>query len=372
MSRIFVSSLVRGFEEYRSAARDAVVRARWVPIMSEDQPAGGFAPRTTLLREIGRADALLLLLGGRYGDGPAPSPTEEEFREAERLGMPILVMVQEGVPREAGQQGFIERVSSGWSTGRYRGGFTTPDELKTAVILALTELDRDRAGGEGRRAAARERVIELTGRSTPSYGQAPQLRVVVVPADGGRIIRATDLNEGTLADGLAGLARAAGLVGALAGFEASVSAEGVEIVEGSDRFRGEQLRIRVERDGSLIVDGPIGGDGQMGAMWVDPVRVKTLVQQGLKLAPQVWALLGAGDVVIAAFVQVAVPGAGQRSWGRPAGTRFSLGGVARLDGIWAPADPELVTARALAAGQPAAEISAEIERAYRDAGAVNE
>ncbi|MBY0396086.1 MAG: DUF4062 domain-containing protein, partial [Thermoleophilia bacterium] len=262
MPSVFVSSLVRGFEEYRAAARQAIGRLRWVAIMSEDQPAGDLPPRAALLREVARADAFLLLLGESYGASAVPSPTEEEFQEAERLGKPVFVMVQEGVAREPAQQAFIDRVSSGWPAGRYRGSFSTPEELKTEVVLALRALEAKLAGANGGETAARERVEALIDASERGWGQSPQARLVVLPSGGGHLISAADLNRGATAERLADLVRGAGLAGALAGFEPSVSASGVEIVERNHRFQGEQLRVRVETDGALIVEGPISGEGQ--------------------------------------------------------------------------------------------------------------
>ncbi|MBY0309375.1 MAG: hypothetical protein K2Q09_11585, partial [Phycisphaerales bacterium] len=113
-------------------------------------------------------------------------------------------------------------------------------------------------------------------------------------------------------------------------------------------------------------------EGQMGGMWVDPARLDNLVRRGLRLAPQLWDTVARVGAVTTALVQAVLPRAGQRSWGRPSGGSVSMGGMMRLDAILAPHAPEIVTAKALAAGQPADEIVAQIERAYRDAGAVNE
>lgn len=106
--------------------------------------------------------------------------------------------------------------------------------------------------------------------SSRGHGHSPQARLVIVPTDGARLIASFQLNEGAIADGLAHLVREAGLAGSLAGFSASDSAGGVEITERNDRFAGEQLRVRVEIDGAIVVEGPIGGDGQMGSLWSTP------------------------------------------------------------------------------------------------------
>jgi hypothetical protein len=170
---------------------------------------------------------------------------------------------------------------------------------------------------------------------------------------------------------LAALVRDVGLAGALAGFEPSVTASGAEIVERNDRFHGEQLRVRLETDGALVVEGPISGEGQMGGMWLDPVRLDGLMRRGLQLAPRLWGGVASAATVTTALVQAVLPDAGRRSWGKPSGGSISMGGMSRLGAILAPEVPEVATTNALAAGHLAEEIAAQVERAYRDVGAVN-
>lgn len=370
MASVFVSSLIRGFEEYRDAARRAIQRSGWVPVLSEDQPAQDIAPRAALLREVARADAYLLILGASYGTTAVPSPTEEEYREAVRLGKSVLVMVEEGVERETEQQAFLERVSAGWSDGRYRVGFASADALQSEIGFALRALEKEMEGGDGRGAAV-GRVAALLDPSSHHRGQSPSAHLAVVPTGGARLMTSMQLNEGSIAGELAELVRRAGLAGRLAGFSASESADGIEITEHNDRFHGEQLFARLGVDGALLVAGPIGGEGQLGGMWVDPDRLGAFVRSGLALAPQVWEVIGSRETVRTAAFQVMIPMADSRSYGRPRGSSVSMGAMMRPSEILAPDEPEIATAPLLAASSPAAEILARIERAYRDAGAVN-
>src|SRR5664280_1552456 len=117
--KVFISSVIRGFESERTEAARAVRRYGWVPVMSEDLAAQDRSPRAALLDQVAGSDVYLLILGERYGVAEGGrSPTEEEYDEAVRLGKPVVVLVQRGVSREPAQEAFIARVTSGWGTGR--------------------------------------------------------------------------------------------------------------------------------------------------------------------------------------------------------------------------------------------------------------
>lgn len=48
--KIFISSLIRGFEPYRAAARDAVTQLGYEPVMAEDFPAQPNSPQVACLQ----------------------------------------------------------------------------------------------------------------------------------------------------------------------------------------------------------------------------------------------------------------------------------------------------------------------------------
>src|SRR5438876_7119319 len=93
---VFISSVQRGFEEYRRAAEAGVERAGMHAVMAEHQSASPSAPRRALLDEVAASDIYLLVLGSRYGlaGENARSPTEDEYDEAVRTNRPIIVMIQ--------------------------------------------------------------------------------------------------------------------------------------------------------------------------------------------------------------------------------------------------------------------------------------
>src|SRR3546814_1752422 len=73
------------------------------------------------------------------------SATHEEYREA-RERRPILVMVQDGVEREAEQAAFTREVQD-WAQGHYTSSVANPDRLRDAVTRALHELELANATG---------------------------------------------------------------------------------------------------------------------------------------------------------------------------------------------------------------------------------
>lgn len=82
--RIFISSTFEDLSEFRSAVRDAVLRAGAMPVLIEDQPATGTVGEN-VRQEIDRSDAVLLLVGHRYGAADPQSGTswvEAEYEAA--------------------------------------------------------------------------------------------------------------------------------------------------------------------------------------------------------------------------------------------------------------------------------------------------
>ena len=120
--KIFVSSLISGFEGFRDAARSAIRTLRHEPVMAEDFGARPDSPQIACLQEVRDTDVVVLILGAQYGAVQGTSglsPTHEEFREA-RDRKPELVFVQEGVQRELQQDAFVTEVQE-WQRGYFPG-----------------------------------------------------------------------------------------------------------------------------------------------------------------------------------------------------------------------------------------------------------
>lgn len=138
--KVFISSVIGGFESYRDAAASGVKVQGHEVVRAEDLGAQIDSPRVACLEAVRRSDVTLVILGGRYGDVQPSglSATHEEFREA-RESSSILVFVEKGVDREADQQEFITEAQA-WASGHFTASFTRPDELRDAVIRGLSNV----------------------------------------------------------------------------------------------------------------------------------------------------------------------------------------------------------------------------------------
>jgi hypothetical protein len=91
--RVFVSSVVDGFGQFREAARGAIVAAGGEPVLvNEDLPALATSSRNACLDVIDSCDYFVSIIGSR-GGWTAPSGklvVEEEYEHARARKMPVL------------------------------------------------------------------------------------------------------------------------------------------------------------------------------------------------------------------------------------------------------------------------------------------
>ena len=154
--RVFVSSVMKGYEVYREATRVGIRQAECDAVLAEDFAAQSASSRNACIDGVQSADALVLLLGPRYG-WVAPSgrsATEEEYQEARRQQIPILAFVQDGQSTEPDQQAFVARVED-YIHGHFRKSFQNSDDLERLVKEAVMARDweaipQDLDGAEGR------------------------------------------------------------------------------------------------------------------------------------------------------------------------------------------------------------------------------
>ncbi len=195
--KVFVSSVIRGFEPYRDAAVRAAQMLGHEVIRAEDFGASPDSPQQVCLAGVRAADVVVLLLSERYGWRDPDSglaPTHEEYREA-RERHPVLVFIQGSVTPEAAQRTFIEEVQS-WGSGHYTQRFASPEALQAAAIRALHDFELSRAAGsvdEGEM-LARATALVPTGR------QGHEARLCLAVAGGPRqqVLRPAELEDTAL------------------------------------------------------------------------------------------------------------------------------------------------------------------------------
>ncbi|NII55821.1 DUF4062 domain-containing protein [Luteibacter sp. SG786] len=145
--KIFISSLIAGMEAYRAAAKSAIESLGFEAVMAEDFGAQPASPQVACLQGLRSSDAVVLILGDRYGypQHSGLSPTHEEFREA-RETRPIFAFKLAGIVPEADQQILIEE-AGGWSTGLFREEIDSPTALGRLVTQRLHEWTVARSAG---------------------------------------------------------------------------------------------------------------------------------------------------------------------------------------------------------------------------------
>lgn len=362
---VFISSVVRGFEEVRQQAAEGVERLGMHPVRSERLAASSDSPRRALLDQIAAADIYLLLIGERYGDAE-PSPTEEEYEEAVRLHKPILVLVQEG-PRDPEQKEFLSRVRGSWGDGALSGTFSGAEDVATAVAAAL---GRQQAGIIEDAPAAQEKAQELAHGSDRSGGSGGVAgRVALVPLRQTTLLDPEGLDAPGLGDDLATTLRGTGLVPQRIGLDAQVSGAGVQL-RGTDADSWVTPEATVLTSGAVVVVGSVAvEDAPLGFSLVDPERLENFICQSGRFAKATWDQIDRQGEVSQVAVAVAIPEASYKGFGRGSGSSMTMS-MSLPSVVVAPEPAEIVPRGQLDGDRLAQRIVAAIRRVFDDAGAV--
>jgi hypothetical protein len=238
--KVFISSVVSGFEPFRTAAAEAIEMLGHQVLRSEDFPALPRTPQQACLAAVREADVVSLLLGDRYGpvQESGLSATHEEYREA-RETKPVLVFVEDAISPEPAQQEFIDEVQA-WATGHVRRAFASPDDLKTTLTRALHEHELALSTGLVDPDEMVERANSMLPRRSGDLG-VQQLILAVVGGPLQQVLRPTDLEDPELARNV----QREALFGDIAVLDSS---QGTEV-----RIDGTALVLE-QRDGVVKVD----------------------------------------------------------------------------------------------------------------------
>lgn len=316
MKTAFISSVQRDFGDVREAAARAAKAFDLRVLMAERAAAGG-SPRGALLSLVREADVFIMILGARYGDAAKgeTSPTEDEFNEAVRIGLPILVFVQ-SCDRDPRQAEFIQRVRGAWAEGNLTANFTGAEDIGMQVMTALRRLEQQAAGGTSR-SRAEQRAAELAhGPAQGGFSGGSSARVAYAPLIEGRLLDDIALNGDHLAEQASAVMRSVALVSHQHGIDAHVSgADGVRLVARSPAAAAGEDAVEVEIgvDGAVVVQAPVGGTGPFGSSLVDPDRLAELVTRSGTFTGQFWAELDRSSRVSQLAAAVGVPSAQHRS-----------------------------------------------------------
>lgn len=280
--KVFVSSLITGFDRERAAVRRAVTALRYQPVMAEDFGAQPNSPQVACLQELRQSDLVTLILGDRYGAVPAGSTisaTHQEYREA-RGTKPVIAFVQEGVTPEPEQLAFIDEVQA-WEGGLFRGGFRTVDELQDGITRALHDVTLANAVGPADDYELAERASTLIPPEDRNQASSTFLNVAIAGGPLQRVLRPSELEAAALAEHL----QQSAMFGEHRMFDRSRGSES-GLIDGDLVVRQERGNsIRLTEQGSLALriamDEPLSDRRAYSAMAGTMVIVEENVQQRL-------------------------------------------------------------------------------------------
>lgn len=180
MKKVFISSVISDFEQYRQAAKRAVEIMGDRPVMSEDFGARPYSPEKACITEVETSDVYIVILGEKYGflTSEGISVTQAEYRAAKDSGRPILAFIKR-CEMEAEQDAFRQEVEK-YQEGLFRAAFNGPEDLKDEIIKSLRLLDQmQNAVSEDE---FNERVKQhLSSVSNYTYHNGPQLNIGIWP-----------------------------------------------------------------------------------------------------------------------------------------------------------------------------------------------
>jgi hypothetical protein len=277
--KIFISSVIGGFEDFREAAAEAIATLGHQVTRSEDFSATPDSPQIACLAGIRQADVVVVLLGARYGPVQASgmSATHEEFAEA-RATKPTLVFIQAGITPEPEQATLIQEARD-WSGGGIAPGFRDPDDLKAKLIRGLHELELSRAAGT----ADPDEMLNRARGLIPASNSVNETSLILAVASGPRqpVLRPTELEDRQLARDLMqdALFGDAALLDAADGTSTRVQGSVLSIEQA-------RARIAIDTEGSITIVRPThrnrGWDGSLTAL-IDE-DIKEDLDRGLRFA----------------------------------------------------------------------------------------
>ena len=276
--RIFISSLISGFEPQRAAVRRAVITLRHEAVMAEDFGAQPNPPQIACLQELRGSDMVVLILGENYGfvpPGSSLSATHQEYREA-RETKPVLAFVQQGISPGPEQAAFIAEVQA-WEGGLFRGGFVGVNDLQDGVTRALHDVTLANATAPVDEQEMTARAKAMLQPESRNQVTTAILDLVVVGGPRQRILRPAELE----APGLAEQLEQSALYGERRLFDRTLGTasglDGSHLVLRQERGAS----IRVTEEGSIALRVPLD-EPRVGGRGFDPMSGMVIIEEAVQ------------------------------------------------------------------------------------------
>lgn len=258
--RVFVSSVVDGFQDLRAAARRGIERAGAEPILvNEDLPATFSSSRNACLDLVQSSDLYLMIVGAR-GGWTAPSGklvVEEELEHARKRKIPQLVFLQ-SVPRDADADRLASAVSN-YTDGVFRKTFSTSTELEGLVESAVRTALSPMALPTTSPSIVQTRLT--TSERNTGY---PSLRFVLAPERREEVITPMAIESSDFSRRALEIGHAGGepLLSYSHGKEAAVKGGALVIEQRGDQRRGhgDSVTLRVDESGVIDIAKGLGSE----------------------------------------------------------------------------------------------------------------
>jgi hypothetical protein len=258
--RVFVSSVVDGFAEFRRAAREGITAAGGEAVLvNEDFPSVAASSRNACLDAISSCDYFVTVLGER-GGWEAPSGRlviEEEYEHARLRGIPRLLFLQETARDPAATRVAMEL--SDYVDGTFRRTFKRPADLCREIERSLRPLFDG-----GRASAMTAPLLNDYFRSPYRRHGTPMLRLALSSERQEEFIDPVRLHSTSLLHEVYELAHRAdiGLFDYAAAKRPAASDTSLVILQQPEsQSHGGEAHVRLEltEGGAIIIDNNVSG-----------------------------------------------------------------------------------------------------------------
>ena len=286
--RVFVSSVIEGFEAYREAARAGIKAAGGEPVLvNEDFPSMPNSSRNACLDAVASSDIYLAIIGER-GGWQAPSGklvVEEEFEEAQDQDLPVLLFLVDGHREEEAER--LARRLSDYVEGYFRVEVENSAELQEEVERALQRLIDDPTDEQ----PDMQRVQDSTS-SPYDLGGKPSLRMILAPERKEEVVDPMTLESAKFRHRVYRIAHSLNvkLLRYTEPKSHTVNQESLIIMQRSSSRQGsgkETARLEIGERGRIIVDASLTEPSQRGmgsGMVIDASKIKNVARRAFAFA----------------------------------------------------------------------------------------
>lgn len=258
--RVFVSSVINGFEARRQAARKGITAVGGEAILvNEDFHALATSSRNACIDGVDSCDIYLVVIGER-GGSRTPSGklvVEEEYERARFRKMPVLAFV-ENCSRDSDAQELVKKLSD-YIDGVFRRTFTGTEELRSQIEEALAPLV-----DQYQKPSIEPAMIQNILNQPYQIQNETSLRFALVPERDEEVLDVVRLDTDDVRRLLyeIGHAKEVGLFAYEHSKTTNVAIESIVILQKDSerRHRGEQIvRLEVTVGGSITIDTNVTG-----------------------------------------------------------------------------------------------------------------